>query len=122
MQSLLIPTTVTKCTVIISVVSLLWTKNEEMLSEMAMAAATHMVTVIEPIIQDASWLFPMMVFSSAQFSSVAQLCPTLCDPMNSSTPGLPVHHQLLEFTQAQCIGALCTSAHEFHHSSHTAHN
>ena len=34
-----------------------------------------------------------------QFSSVAQLCPTLCDPMNHSTPGLPVHHQLLEFTQ-----------------------
>ena len=33
------------------------------------------------------------------FSSVAQLCPTLCDPMNCSTPGLPVHHQLLEFTQ-----------------------
>ena len=35
-------------------------------------------------------------------SSVSQLCPTLCDPMNRSTPGLPVHHQLslLEFTQA----------------------
>ena len=32
-------------------------------------------------------------------SSVAQLCPTLCDPMNRSTPGLPVHHQLPEFTQ-----------------------
>ena len=34
-----------------------------------------------------------------QFSSVAQSCPTLCDPMNRSMPGLPVHHQLLEFTQ-----------------------
>ena len=33
------------------------------------------------------------------FSSVAQLCPTLCDPMNCSMPGLPVHHQLPEFTQ-----------------------
>ena len=33
------------------------------------------------------------------FSSVAQSCPTLCEPMNRSTPGLPVHHQLLEFTQ-----------------------
>ena len=32
-------------------------------------------------------------------SSVAQLCPTLCDPMNCSTPGLPVHYQLPEFTQ-----------------------
>ena len=36
---------------------------------------------------------------SVQFSSVTQSCPTLCDPMNRSTPGLPVHHQLLEFTQ-----------------------
>ena len=34
-----------------------------------------------------------------QFSSVAQSCPTLCNPMNPSTPGLPVHHQLPEFTQ-----------------------
>ena len=34
-----------------------------------------------------------------QFSSVAQLCLTLCDPINRSTPGLPVHHQLPEFTQ-----------------------
>ena len=38
-------------------------------------------------------------FSSVQFSSVAQTCPTLCDPMNRSTSGLPVHHQLPEFTQ-----------------------
>ena len=35
----------------------------------------------------------------ALFSSVAQSCPTLCNPMNRSTPGLPVHHQLPEFTQ-----------------------
>ena len=37
--------------------------------------------------------------SSVQFISVAQSCPTLCDPMNRSTPGLPVHHQLPESTQ-----------------------
>ena len=36
---------------------------------------------------------------SVQFHSVAQSCPTLRDPMNCSTPGLPVHHQLPEFTQ-----------------------
>ena len=36
---------------------------------------------------------------SHQFSSVAQSCPVLCDPMDSSTPGLPVHHQIPEFTQ-----------------------
>ena len=34
-----------------------------------------------------------------QFSSVTQSCPTLCDPMDCSTPGLPVHHHLPEFTQ-----------------------
>jgi len=47
--------------------------------------------------------FPLhMVLSfkvGIQFSSVAQSCPTLCDPMDCSTPGLLVHHQLLEFTQ-----------------------
>ena len=37
--------------------------------------------------------------TGSQFSSVAQSRPTLCDPMNRSTPGLPVHHQLPEFTQ-----------------------
>ena len=37
--------------------------------------------------------------SSVQFSSVAQSCPALCNPMNRSTPGLPVHHHLPEFTQ-----------------------
>ena len=38
-------------------------------------------------------------FRSVQFSSVAQSCPTLCDPMNCRTPGLPVHHQVPEFIQ-----------------------
>ena len=41
----------------------------------------------------------VLQFRSVQFTSVAQSCPTLCDPMNRSTPGLPVHHQLPEFTQ-----------------------
>ena len=40
-----------------------------------------------------------MLDPQVQFSSVAQLCPTPCDPMNRSRPGLPVHHQHLEFTQ-----------------------
>ena len=40
-----------------------------------------------------------MVLCNSQFSSVTQSCPTLCDPMNRSTPGLLVHHQLPEFTQ-----------------------
>ena len=46
-----------------------------------------------------------------QFSSVAQSCPTLCDPMNHSTPGLPVHHQLPEFTQTWFIESVMPSSH-----------
>ena len=46
------------------------------------------------------FLFPPLCLTKPfQFSSVAQPCPTLCDPINRSTPGLPVHHQLPEFTQ-----------------------
>ena len=52
-------------------------------------------------------------FSSVQFSSVTQSCPILCDPMNHSTPGLPVHHQLLEFTQTHVhqVGDAIQSSH-----------
>ena len=46
-----------------------------------------------------AWVLVFIGINSIQFSSVAQSCPTLCDPMNRSTPGLPVHHQLPEFTQ-----------------------
>ena len=48
-----------------------------------------------------AFLMKSMLFTvySVQFSSVAQSCPTLCDPRNRSKPGLPVHHQLPEFTQ-----------------------
>ena len=51
--------------------------------------------------------------SSFQFSSVAQSCPTLCYPMNHSTPGLPLHHQLLEFTQ--------TRVHRVHNAIQPSH-
>ena len=47
----------------------------------------------------ASFPFGWSLAVASQFSSVAQSCPTLCDPMNRSTPGLPVHHHLPEFTQ-----------------------
>ena len=47
------------------------------------------------------WYYMILIlFHSVQFSSVAQSCPTLCNPMDHSTPGLPVHHQLPGFTQA----------------------
>ena len=48
---------------------------------------------------EATQLGSIFSFSSVQFSSVAQSCPTLCDPMNHSTPGLPVHHRHPEFIQ-----------------------
>ena len=50
---------------------------------------------------DWSDLAAAAAWSYFQFSSVAQSCPTLCNPMNRSTPGLPVHHQLPEFSQTQ---------------------
>ena len=50
-------------------------------------------------------------FSTIQFSSVSQLCPTLCDPMNHSTPGLPVHHQLPKFTQTHVHESMMPSSH-----------
>ena len=46
-----------------------------------------------------NYLYQCIFIMSVQFSSVTQSCPTLCDPMNCSTPGLPVHHQLPEFTK-----------------------
>ena len=50
---------------------------------------------------------------SVQFSSVAQSCPTLCDPMNCSMPGHPVDHHLLEFTQTHvhCVGDVIQPSH-----------
>ena len=46
-------------------------------------------------------MFNIISHSSVQFSSITQSCPTLCDLMNCSTPGLPVHHQPPEFTQTR---------------------
>ena len=46
-----------------------------------------------------------------QFSSVAQLCPTLCNPMNHSKPGLSVHHQLPESTKLMSIESVMPSSH-----------
>ena len=67
-----------------------------------------------PMIKCSFILFQCFCFgfvSSAamniQFSSVAQSCPTLCDPMNRSMPGLPVHHQLQEFTDSHPLSQWC---------------
>ena len=52
-------------------------------------------------------------FSSLQFSSVVQSYPTLCDPMNCSTPGFPVHHQLPKFTHVHWVGDAVQPSHLF---------
>ena len=49
--------------------------------------------------------------NSVELSSVTQLCPTLCDPMNRSMPGLSLHHQLPEFTQITSIESVMPSSH-----------
>ena len=55
-----------------------------------------------------------------QFSSVAQSCPALCDPINRSTPGLPVRHQLPEFTQTHVhrVGDAIQPSHPLSSPSH----
>ena len=59
------------------------------------------------------------IISSVQFSSVARSCPTLCDPMNCSMPGLPVHHQLPELTQTHVhqVGDAIQQSHPLSSSS-----
>ena len=52
-----------------------------------------------PVFQFIKKQISASILAQVPFSSVAQSCPTLWDPMNCSTPGLPVHHQLLESTQ-----------------------
>ena len=52
-----------------------------------------------------------MILDWILFSSVTQSCPAVCDPMDCSTPGLPVHHQLPEFTQLMSIDSVMSSNH-----------
>ena len=64
-----------------------------------MQVQKYLMTIgIQGKVQIFQFIFKVLLLS-VQFSSVAQLCLTLCDPMNCSMLGLPVHHQLPEFTQ-----------------------
>ena len=64
------------------------------------------------------------ICTNVQFSSVAQSCPTFCDHMNCSTPGLPVHHQLPEFNQTHVhiIGNTIQQSHPLSSPSPPAFN
>ena len=74
-----------------------------------------MVSLIPPLV---GWTFDNLQtqvanteFSLLQFSSVIQLCPTLCDPMDYSTPAFPLHHQLPELTQTHVHRVMMPSNH-----------
>ena len=62
-------------------------------SEFSSPVPSHRVVAVQGDLED------LVAHSNPQFSSAAQLCLILCDPMNCSTPGLPVHCQPLELTQ-----------------------
>ena len=83
----------------------LWSRTESDTTEATQQQQQQQQCTIGPC-----WL-PILCFSSVQFSSVAQSCPTLCNPMNCSTPGLPIHNQLLEFTQLTSIKLVMPSSH-----------
>ena len=66
------------------------------------------------LLQIGPFYYESFKFSSVQFSSVAQSCPALCDPMNHNTPGLPFHHHLVEFTQTH-VHQVCDAIQPSHH-------
>ena len=73
----------------------LWTEDRDVVQE-----AVNKTIPKKKKYKKVKWLSDeaLQILRKVQFSSVAQSCPTLCDPMNCSTSGLPVHHQLPEFT------------------------
>ena len=74
--------------------------KEEVILSLASICSSFVLHVSEECLKSikiTSW--NLCILQSVQFSSVTQSCPTLCDPMNRSTTGLPVHHQLPECTQ-----------------------
>ena len=73
------------------------------------------IAALDPISTLHLWSYYLLWFWSSglylQFSSVVQSCLTLCDPMDWSIPGLPVHHQLLEFIQTLSVESVMASNH-----------
>ena len=62
-------------------------------------------------IGEINFKFPLLYHKYCQFSSVAQSCLNLCDPMDCSTPGFPVHHQLLKLAQIHVLASVMPSNH-----------
>ena len=91
----------------------------------------HAITVftfnIQANFENSSVIFRYFLKSkivSGQYSSVTQSCPTLCNPMDCSTPGFSVHHQLPEFTQTHvhCVGDAIQPSHPLSSPSPPAFN
>ena len=77
-------------------------QHRQVLSSFSLNLACYLIPPFLPFrdkILKSNGIRDMTRFFNAQFGSVTQSCPTLCDPVNCSMPGLPVHHQLPEFTQ-----------------------
>ena len=80
-----------------SIWGICWVKLFNLDVKLKLKPSTILFLVLSPDLAPAT--DHKLLSASVQFSSVAQSCPTLCNPMNCSTPGLPVYHQLPEFTQ-----------------------
>ena len=81
-------------------------KNNSQAKCLFLLSGTLVQSLFSPssaILQTTTAQYKCQPHRSDQIRSVAQSCPTLCDPMNHSTPGLPVHHQLPEFTQTHVL-------------------
>ena len=75
---------------------------------------TNELSFLQDLPLTKSYILVSIMFlsiNSLHFTPVAQSCPTLCNPMNHSTPGFPVHHQLPEFTQTHAIESVMPSNH-----------
>ena len=71
----------------------MWRNQDTLKRNLCLWSLTVTINNLPMVGKDATWS------KSVQFSSITQSCPTLCETMNRSTPGLPVYHQLPEFTQ-----------------------
>ena len=89
------------CLPVIESISNIWRQSTKVIN-LKLSQYYQLLTFKKIYITEVQFIYNVLLLyysDSVQFSSVAQSCPTLCNPMNRSTPGLPVSHQLPEFTQ-----------------------
>ena len=89
------------CLPVIESISNIWRRSTKVIN-LKLSQHYQLLTFKKIYITEVQFIYNVLLLyysDSVQFSSDAQSCPTLCNPMNRSTPGLPVSHQLPEFTQ-----------------------